>query len=201
MGFIILAIFVILILLLLFLPIRLTLSFSRDGVKNEASLVLRYSGLKITLFDSTKKKEKKEKPEKEKEKEPFSFDREKARLEKYINIFENIKQDIGNILKYTGGKALVFENVKVHLEFGFENAMNTGIFTGLANGFIYSVLGVIHQHSKLEKMDINVQPVFDKTCFCADVGCILRSKNVHIIIIAFNVLKILRKIRKIERRS
>ncbi len=201
-GLIILAIFVILILLLLFAPIRLKLNFYHDAVRNEIRLMLEYLRFKVVLFDSTQKKEKKEKPEKqEKEKEPFSFSREKERLEKYINTFESIKADIGDILRYVGGRALVFENVKVHFEFGFSDAMHTGIFTGLANGFVYSVLGVIHHNSTLEKMDVNIQPVFDKTCFNAEAGCILRSKNAHIIIIAFNVLKILRKIRKIERRS
>lgn len=201
-GLIILAIFVILILILLFSPIRLKFNFYRDGVKNEVKLILGYLGFRIVLFDSTQRKEKKKKPKKEKpekEKEPFSFEKEKARLQRYINIFENIKADIDDILRYTGGKALIFENTKIHLEFGFPDAMHTGIFTGLVNGFVYSLLGVIHHKSTLEKMDVNIQPLFDKTCFNVDAGCILRSKNAHIIIIAFNVLKILKKIRKTER--
>ena len=201
-GFIILAVFLIVIAILLYAPIRLKLSFFRDGVSDEIKLVLSYLWLKIVLFDSTEKKEKKPKKDKpKKEKEPFSYEKEKARLEKYISIFEEIKEDIGRILEYTGGRAIVFENVKVHTEFGFSDAMHTGIFTGVINGFVYSVLGFIHHKTKLVNMDVQVQPVFDKICFFTDCQCIVKSKNAHIIIIALNVLRILRKIRKVERRG
>ena len=74
--------------ILLFAPIRIKLTFYRDAVKNEVKLVLSYLKFRIVLFDSTDKKEKKPKKDKpKKEKEPFSYEREKARLEKYINIF------------------------------------------------------------------------------------------------------------------
>lgn len=199
LGLIMLAIFVIIIAILLFAPVRLKLNFYRDGVENEVKLVLSYLRFKFVLFDNKNKKSKKDKPKKEKE--PFSYEKEKARLEKYINIFEETKADIGKILKYTGGRALVFENVKVHTEFGFSDAMHTGIFTGAANGFVYSVLGFIHHKTRLLNMDVQIQPVFDKTCFLTDCECIVRSKNAHIIIIALNVLRILRKIRKFERRG
>lgn len=199
-GFIILAVFLIVIAILLYAPIRLKLSFFRDGVTNEIKLVLSYLWLKVVLFDSTEKKEKKPKKDKP-EKEPFSYEKEKARLEKYIGIFEEIKEDIGRILEYTGGRALVFENVKVHTEFGFPDAMHTGIFTGVMNGFVYSVLGLIHHKSRLLDMDVQIQPVFDRICFFTDCQCIVKSKNAHIIIIALNVLRILRKIRKFERRG
>ena len=200
LGLIILAIFVIIIAILLFAPVRLKLSYYRDGTKNEVRLVLSYLRFKFVLFDSTDKKEKKAKKDKP-EKEPFSYEKEKVRLEKYISIFEETKADIGKILEYTGGRAIVFENVKVHTEFGFSDAMHTGIFTGLLNGFVYSVLGFIHHKTRLLNMDVNIQPVFDKTCFLTDIECIVKSKNAHIIIIALNVLRILRKIRKFERRG
>ena len=199
---IILVIIAIMLAILLYAPIRLKLSYYRDGVKNEIRLVLSYLRFKLVLFDNTDKKEKKPKKDKpKKEKEPLSYEKEKARLEKYIGIFEEIKEDIGRILEYTGGRAIVFENVKVHTEFGFSDAMHTGIFTGVINGFVYGVLGFIHHKTRLLNMDVQIQPVFDKICFSTDSECIVKSKNAHIIIIALNVLKILRKIRKFERRG
>ena len=86
--------------------------------------------------------------------------------------------------------------MEVKSEFGFEDAMQTGIFTGVYNGFVYSVVGVIHHNSKIRDMDIKLQPVFGKICFYNRFSCILHIKTVHIIVIAFSVLKILRKVKK-----
>ena len=91
---------------------------------------------------------------------------------------------------------MVFDNIEIKSEFGFEDAMQTGIFTGIYNGFVYSILGVIHNNSKLKKMDVNLSPNFDKKCFYNRFCCILHIKTVHIMIIAFKVLKIYRKIKK-----
>lgn len=196
---ILILIFVMLIFVLLFMPIRVRVSFFRTGDEKGANAVLEFCKIKIRIYDSGKnpKNEKKEKDEK---KAPH-FDKESIKLEKWINIFENTKEDVGKVLRRIGEKALVFENIKVHAKFGFSDAMHTGIFTGTANGLVYGVLGVIHHNSRLKKMDVRLEPVFNETCFCAECECIVRSKLVHIIIIAINVLKILRKIRKIERRG
>lgn len=200
-GLIIFAIFLVLIFVLLFVPLRIKVNYSRDEAGNQTTVVLEYLWFKLKLFGDKEKPKKKKKPKEKKEKEEFSFEKQKEKLEEYINIFESIKADLGKILEYLTKKAAVFENIKVDVEFGFENAMHTGIFTGLLNGFVYSVLGFIHHKAVLENMDVNIQPMFEKPCFKASCGCILRSKIVHIIVIAGLVLKILRKIRKTERSS
>lgn len=194
-GLIIFAVFSALILVLLFVPFKIKVSYSYDEAKGKTTAVLEYLWFKHSLLGDKKK------PKEKKEKEKFSFETQKTKLEEYIGIFKSIKADLGKILEYLTKRATVFENISVDVEFGFENAMHTGIFTGLLNGFVYSVLGFIHHKAMLENMDVNIQPMFEKPCFKASVGCILRSKLVHIIVIAGWVLKILRKIRKTERSS
>lgn len=196
---IIFAILLAVMLVLLLIPIRLEFDYKKDAVTNKVTLDLKYMFFKFRLFKDKDKKPKKAKPQKEKE--PFSFEREKRKIEGYIKTFESIKDDAETILDYAASRAAVFDNVEIETEFGFEDAMHTGIFTGILNGFVYSVLGFIHHKSNLKKMNVNIQPVFGNICFNLHVRCILHLKNVHIIVVAVNVLRLIRKLRSKEGRK
>lgn len=196
-GIIIFVILLALMLLLLLIPIRIELDYKKDEVTNDVALYVKYMFFKFRVFKD-KDKNGEEKQDEPKEKKPFSFEGMKDKIENYIKFFESIKDDAGKILDYAASRAAVFDNVEVESEFGFEDAMYTGIFTGIFNGFVYSVLGFVHNRSNLKKMNVNLQPVFDKTCFNLHLRCILHLKNVHIIVVALNVLRLLRKIKKTE---
>ena len=114
-----------------------------------------------------------------------------------MKIFKAIKHRIVKILSYTVKHAIVIDNITFHSEFGFDDAMHTGIFTGIYNGAVYSVVGVIHHNAHLRAMDIRLQPNFEKKCFGYRFSCIAHIKTVHIIIVAFKVLILLRKIKKL----
>lgn len=190
---ILLAIFT-LIFAMLLLPVRIIVDYKKNEEKNNTSLILKYGFLK---FDISEGKKNRKKPEKEKKHTSFKEKRDK--LSEYIKVFEDTKDDAAKILDYAAERAVVIEKAYTDIEFGFEDAMHTGIFTGILNGFVYGVLGFIHQHSTLRDMHVNIQPFFDDPCFRIEAGCIVRIKNVHIIIVAINILKILRKISKKER--
>jgi len=197
-ALIILLAVLVLVLVLLLMPVRIFLDYKKDETTNETSMVIKYMFFKFkVLGDKKKKKPKKEKEPKEKK--STSFEEKRETVSKYIKIFEETKDDAAEILDYAASRAVVFERIYTNIEFGFDDAMHTGIFTGVLNGFVYGVLGFIHQHSTLSDMRVNIQPVFDNPRFKVEAGCIVRLKNVHIIIVAINILKILRKIRKQER--
>lgn len=187
------AVFAAVVLAVLFIPIRIVADYKRDAVNNTAEVYLKYLFFKFRLTGGKKGKKAEKKT---KEKEPFSFEGQKRKLTEAVRVFDLVKGDVGKILDYAAERALVFENIETEIEFGFEDAMHTGIFTGILNGFVYSVLGFIHNRSNLKKMNVNIQPMFGKICFDLHVGCILRVKAVHIIVIAFSVLKLLRKLKK-----
>ena len=158
---IILAAIFLLLAILLFIPVRLE-AFFENSEGTRAEVILKYGLLKFRIYPKEKKKEKSEESEeddKKPEKEPFSFEEKKKKLEKYIRIFEKIKGDVAKLLSYMAKRAVVFDKIEVKSEFGFDEAMQTGIFTGLYNGFVYSVLGVIHQNSTLREMEVKLQPV------------------------------------------
>lgn len=192
----ILAIILVLILVLLALPIRIFLDYKKDENLNETSFILGYGPLKFKLFGDKKKEDK---PQNDEEKEPSSFEEKRNKVSEYIKIFEETKDDAAKILDYAASRAVVIERIKTDIEFGFSDAMYTGIFTGVLNGFVYGVLGFIHHHSNLRDMKVNIQPNFESPCFKIDAGCIVRLKNVHIIIVAIKLLKILKKIKNTER--
>lgn len=198
---------------LLLIPLRLELVYDGNAAKNKASAVLKYMFFRFRIYPKSEKSRKNDSdtpkndentadnagndtPDNTGGEEKFSFEREKNRIERYINIFNIAKDDAAKILRYGARHAVVFEKISVNIDFGFENAMHTGIFTGVLNGFVYGILALIHQNSVLRDMNVNIQPVFENPCFNSHFECILKIKNVHIIVIAVNVLRLYGKIRK-----
>lgn len=194
MGYFIgfLAVFLLIILIFLLAPVRLFISYLKAENETVAVVDVKYMFAKFRVYPDGKPK--KDKPEKKE----ISFGEKKTKLEQYMAVFEGIKHDIFKIIDYATSKAMIIEKIGIDIEFGFEDAMNTGIFTGLLNGFVYSLLGVVHHRATLKEMNVNIQPIFGNPCFKTQFDCILRLKNVHIIIVAVNVLKLLRKMKKIK---
>ncbi|MCR4693336.1 MAG: DUF2953 domain-containing protein [Firmicutes bacterium] len=193
-SLIILSALVITLILLLFLPVRLEIMYENEETEEKVKLVIKYGFIKYRIHPnkSQKKSEKKEKSDKD----SFSYEKKKAELQKYIHIFNAVKEDVSKLLSYAAKRAVVFDKIAVKSEFGFDDSMHTGIFTGLYNGFVYSIMGVLHHTSNLKNMDVKLQPIFGKKCFNIHFSCILHIKTAHIIVIAFNVLRIFRKIKK-----
>ncbi|MCR4718289.1 MAG: DUF2953 domain-containing protein [Firmicutes bacterium] len=201
---IILAVFLTILILLLIIPIELKVIYDSQEIEEKASVLIKYAFIKYRIYPKQKNIKKTTQAdvdaEEEKEKEPFSFEKKKEELEKYIHIFKLVKRDVIRILSYASKHAVVFDRIEIKSEFGFDDAMHTGIFTGIYNGFVYSIIGVIHHNSNLKEMEVNLQPVFGKKCFNNHFSCILHIKTVHIIIVAYNVLRLYRKIKNEGRR-
>ncbi|MBR4723305.1 MAG: DUF2953 domain-containing protein [Clostridia bacterium] len=197
-SLIILSVFLAILILLLAVPIKLTVIYDSREIEQKASVLVKYGFIKHKIYPKKqpKKEDITEEAGEKTEKEPFSFEKKKAELEKYIRIFNLVKKDVVKLLSYASKHAVIFDSIEVKSEFGFEDAMHTGIFTGLYNGFVYSIMGVIHHNSHLKEMEVNLQPVFGKKCFNNHFSCILHIKTAHIIVVAFNVLRLLRKIKK-----
>lgn len=191
-----LAVFLLIIAGILLFPVRLLINYKKDEVENVTTLDIRYMFFTIRAYPS-KKPEKKKRGKVNKNKEPLSFEKKKTEIEKYIRIFDAIKSDVIKLMDYATSKAMVIEKIGINIEFGFEDAMHTGIFTGIINGFVYNILGIIHHRCVLDDMDVNIQPVFGNKCYKIQSRCIIKIKNVHIIIVAINVLKLMRKLKKI----
>ena len=194
---------------ILFIPVKLAVTYSNDGLSRKRELSLKYAFIKCRIYPKSKKTKNPKKAQKAEEKEqekkedgkPFSFEKKKAEIERYIELFNAVKADVIKLLSYTARRAVIFDKVEVASEFGFEDAMQTGIFTGIYNGFIYSVMGVIHHNSHLRDMDIKLQPVYGKNCFNYRFFCIMRIKTAHIIVVAVKGLILFMKVKRLCRRA
>lgn len=197
-SLIILAALLVILILPLFLSVRLEMFYDSEETEGKVRLIVKYGFIKHKILPkkSFKKSDKSEEKEKKADKKDFSYEKKKKELEKYIHIFNAIKDDVSDLLSFLAKRAVVFDKITIKSEFGFDDAMNTGIFTGLYNGFVYGVMGVLHHTSHLRDMEVNLQPVFGKECFNNHFSCILHIKTVHIIVIAFSVLRVYKKIKK-----
>ena len=195
---IILSALVIVLIILLFMSVRLEILYESEETEGKVRLILKYGFIKYRIFPTklSKKSRKNDEKDEKHQRKSFSYEDKKEKLEKCIRIFYAVKKDVSKLLAYAAKRAVVFDKIVIKSEFGFDDAMHTGIFTGLYNGFVYSVMGVLHHTSNLRNMEVKLQPVFGKKCFNNHFSCILHIKTVHIIIIAFNVLRIYRKVKK-----
>ena len=186
--------FLLIISVILLFPVRVYIAYHKDENETVSTVDVKYMFIKFRVYPDGKQKKPKEKPEKKK----ISFEEKKTKLNQYMRIFEGIKADVIKIIDYATSKAMIVEKIGVDIDFGFEDAMHTGMFTGLLNGFVYGILGIIHHRATLKEMKVNIQPIFGSPCFKTHIDCILRLKNVHIIVVAVNVLKLLRKMKRVK---
>ncbi len=194
--FIIFLIFLLFLITLLIIPLKLQFFYDKDETQNTASIYLKYGFVTKKLSGKDKKESGSENGEKTKEEKSVSFENKKKKIDSAITFFNETKGTISDILEYISKKSIEVEEITFISDFGFENAMHTGIFTGLYNGIVYSVLGLIHHHLLLKNMEVKLNPNFQKPCFIIHSKCILKIKTVHTIIIAFGVLKLWKKWKK-----
>lgn len=190
-AIIILAAVLLIILLLFLIPVKVNFLFEKDEELNKKNIIIKYGFVKIEPL-----KEKKHKKKGGGKAEKSDFETKLQNIKRYIGILEKTKDDFAYILNYAKNKTISFDNIEFVSDFGFENAMNTGIFTGLYNGLVYNILGLIHNNMILRKMKVEINPKFDKPMFNIHFLCILHLKTAQTIIIGFYVLKLLKKCKK-----
>ena len=176
---------------ILFTHVRLRITYKKSGAGSVGSIYIQYLFIKIRIYPQKKKTDKEggEKPQKE-------LSEYQLGIKKILRLFEEIKDDIIKILYYASERLIRIENLNFNFKFGLDDPMDTGILTGAVNGAVYTVLGVVHNHSYIENCDINITPDFDNVCHFLKINCIIRMRNVHITVILIKIIKILIKLKK-----
>jgi len=194
-ALIITAVFFLIFAILLFVPFYLVIEFSKKENEKKINASIKYLFFKVRL---KRKAEKKNKPEKKDKKEIAPKKEEKLieRVNRGIETYKSIEDDLVDILCYASKKAITIKKMEFCLDFGLENPMHTGITTGALYGVVYNVLSVLNNLFEVEECDIKINPDFDRKRIDVLSECIFSIKNVHIIIIVFKVLKMYFKIKK-----
>ncbi len=175
--------------ILIFTPIRLFLTFFKKDEDADFKVTLKIGFIERILYPSEKKQTK---VTDKKQDKPSVKDRINSSVELYKMIWEDVKE----LLLYASKNALKFENLTFHIDYGTGDAAATGILYGVISGIVYGIWGIIGNNAVLESYDIDIRPDYYNTLLSLDGKCIVKLRNVHIIIIGFKVIKLLKKMKK-----
>ena len=90
-------------------------------------------------------------------------------------------------------KYVRIEEINWRSQLGFQDAMYTGILTGYAWALKGIVLSLVSTGRQLEKLHLEVHPIYEQETFATDLHCIIKMRIVHIIFIAaYMLFKIVR---------
>ena len=177
-------------------PVRVIVSFCSTKQGTRTKLDIKIGFLKFKLYSENGKKKKTEPEPKKEEKKPEQ--KEKAsvftRIKAVIGIYSEFSEDFGSLLDYISRHAARFERLELKLCYSTGDAAATGILCGAINGAVYGLLGIIHQRTEIKYTDISIIPDFGDAMLEIASGCIVRLKNVHIIVIAVKLFKLYVKI-------
>ena len=171
--------------------INVKLSFSYNETGNEGEIEIRYLFLKFKVFP--KKEETAEKEIEEVEKKEETKDRKKHDLIKYFKIFaevfDDLKKGVFSLLNYIIHHLITLKKLNISAIYGTGDAMYTGIMTGLVNGFVYNIVGLLSRNVKLKDYNINLKENFSEKELSAGVFCVLNTNVWHILALGAIVLK------------
>lgn len=187
--------------LIILMPVRVIVSFCSTKQGTSSELDIKIGFLRFKIYPEQKKKSKPEPNNKEQKTEKKEKNSVLARIKAVIGIYSEFSEDFGSLLDYISRHAASFERLKLRLRYSTGDAAATGILCGVINGVIYSILGIIHHRARLKYTDISVAPDFGDSMLEIDSGCIVRLKNVHIIVIAVKLFKLYTKISRRRRQT
>lgn len=194
-AFIILLAIIIILSIILLVPSQLEYNLSFNESKKENTLILKFLFIKISLTDKDKKTKKKQKNTSDKQKK-FEVSEVWDNVQKGFKLFKKFKKSFGKILIYAKNHAVTFKQITLELTFDREDPMTAGIMTGAVNAGVYNLLALLDNTVGVEKHKINITPKFKNTdYFDIRFNCIVKLKNVHIIVILFKILCLLLKIK------
>lgn len=180
------------VLVLLLIPVKASIHFTKNSETLKSQYVVTVAGIKILTSEKRQNKTYKH----QETKQTLTSSKRKIKIKDIIGIYNNNTDDIMGILSYASENALRFENIEIELSFGTGNAAATGISYGIISGIIYSMLGVIDTKCDIVHHKIDIIPDFNESVFKTECKCIVKLKNVHIIVIAVKLLLLMLKIRK-----
>ena len=184
MKYLIIVFFIIIITILAFLPVRFYASYG-DGEK----LYIKIAWFKINL--NKEKSDKKDNvAKKEEKKHPAN------KIDYYRRLLKLVKTDVYDILEYMRKYAVIVDDFKLYIKFGWYDRAEVGIAYGMANAFVYTVMGVLHNILFIKDWNVEIIPEYEKEIFDLKVQGILKTRLVHIMVIGIKAVKILIKVKR-----
>lgn len=183
--------FILAVVIVLFsIHINVGLSFSYNEKGNSGEIEIKYLFFKIKVFPKSKPEKEKEQAKTPEEKEEK---KKKTDIIKYFEIFTEIFDDLKNglfsILNYIIEHLITIKKLNISAIYGTGDAMYTGILTGMVNGFVYNVIGLLSSRIKLCDYNVNLKENFSEKELSAGVFCILSTNVWHILVLGAIIIK------------
>lgn len=182
------AILLILVFIWMCSAVFLEISYKKNELAKESEIYVKYLFFKKRI--GTKKKKKNQD-----EKKSADFEFYKKKTENILYIFSFIKKDVLKILNYCTKHLIVIKYLNFDFEYGLDDPMYTGILNGIFYGVAYNIMSVVYHNMTVDKFAINIKPDFERVCHSMKADCILRLKNVHIIVIMVKIVKLYFKLK------
>ncbi len=202
--FLILAI-VILVFIISLLFSKIKLSFSAEKIKGQKLKIyykIKFFGGLFSIKKSVKphkKKQKEKQKEKRKEDDDGFFKKIKSSYKTFC-AFKYAYKNNSSKLK----KSIYAKKINLHIDFGFGDAMTTGILTGALWTGIYNVISFIASVITIAEPNINVVPNYNQNKCSVKLECIITSRLVNLIAVAASLgisyLKFVRKQKTIKKK-
>ncbi len=175
-----------LIVLILFLKLRLSFEYVKNGGEKgtfSASLLV-FDKLKIPFPEikpNQKKPKKEEKNDKEEKKITLG-----EKISKMSDTVSAISKMFSCARRYLS-RRVAFEKCEVYVKFGSGDAAVTGVLTGALWALLYQILALLCNLGKVREHSFDVVPVYDNKGFCTRVEGIISFRLINIIVAAVKV--------------
>lgn len=172
--------------------IKVKLSF---GTGSDNSIYVQYMFIKYKVLPKTIKEEAETLAEEEEGEKPKKKPDRDEVLTLVKAAYKDIKDGVFSLVGYVIKHAVTICELNISADYGFSDPMTTGIVTGLLNGAVYNIIGMLDRNARLQSRSINLIPDFENKKMKVGVYCVLATNIWHLLAIgaiaAKTVIKVL----------
>ncbi len=175
---IIILILVLILLSFLLIPLKLSLSFKKQGSEINGQFSLKFLGIRIFSRDIPgAEKEKAKKKEEKEDKEEKTDKEDKFNLKRILKILNLVKESWPHIYGLITAcyKAVSLEKFSLNLTLGMESPADTALFTGYIWSFTYPL-------NAITRIDAVITPDFDRRVLDGDLEADVSLKLIGIVV-------------------
>jgi len=176
---IIILILVLILLSFLLIPLKLSLSFKKQGSEINGQFSLRFLGIRIFSRDIPEDEKDKVKKEEEEPKEEKTDEEDKFNLKRILKILNLVKESWPHIYQLITAcyRSVSLEKFSLKLTLGMESPADTALFTGYIWSFTYPL-------NAITRIDAVITPDFDRRVLDGDLEVDVSLKLIWIVVAA-----------------
>jgi hypothetical protein len=169
---------VLILLSFLLIPLKLSLSFKKQGSEINGRFSLKFLGICIFSRDIPEdEKDKAKKKEKQEDKEEKTDKKDKFNLERILKILNLVKDSLPHFYRLITAfyRSVTLEKFSLNMTLGMESPADTALFTG----YIWSIT---YPLNAITRIDAVITPDFDRRVLDGDLEVDVSLKLIWIVV-------------------